>query len=480
MMPDPRVSRAVHSETPSSEHAHVPELRDIAPGVAVLDPGAGADTMAVLGAMMSRTGDLRQRWARLVADAQQEADARGEPLRWDYQNPPERIQAFLKANLAGYSHASIGSMAKSVFLFLSGFGWPGAWLLEDTPLFDGQEVSTRAVRGELTLGADGPGTVCRYAPPGLEELHAKWLAAYAAVADQAKGGGWKFDDARLLLPGTIGSGVVWTNDVRTIARLLDHIQGLGGPWTALAGQGYTGLDAVAPLTSAALARKKRPALQHWRVRPTVVTEAERAALVTDPGAGTVLRLADEAPLSRWTELLDETTPRSAPSQHLDPLWKRAPRFELRMRTTVAVARDWHRHRPVMPWTLAPCVDHQGDLVFAPWSQALDAVGALRADTNTVFRRLLSDAGDDRAAQWQALHALPFGALVEIRCVGTLPDLLYMLELRYTVQGANPEYRRQAESALEQLGAIVPAAVVTREHLTGVLAPKDGGAYQHPV
>jgi len=463
------------SDVPGSQ-----AFRDIAPGVAVLDPSVGADTMAVLGAMMSRTGDLRSRWDALLAAAQKDALASGVPFRWDYQNPPARIRSFLESNLAGYSHASIGSMAKSVFLFLSGFGWPSAWLLEDSPLFDGQEVSTRAVRGELTLGADGPGTVCRYASPGMEDLHAKWLEVYKTVADAATGGGWKYDDARLLLPGTVGSGVVWTNDVRTIARLLDHIQGLGGVWADLAQQGYVGLEALAPVTTQAMARRQRSALQQWAPTPRLLSDATYTAMAEDAGAGTHLTLADGERPGIWEELLEETTPREGPSRHLDPMWKRAPRLDFRLVTTVAVARDWHRHRPVMPWTLSPCVDTEGNLRFAPWSAALTdpATSELRAQTSSMYRRLLEEAGADRGLQWQALHSLPFGALVEIRCVGTLPDILYALELRYTVQGANPEYKRQAEVGLEQLAQCVPSRVVEREQLSGVLRPT--ASYEHPV
>lgn len=439
-----------------------PRLRPVTDGAWTLDPALGPDTLAVLGAMMSRAPDLGERLERLMAQVEADAVAEGRAVAaWDASCPPERIQKFLRDNLAGYGHASIGSMAQGVFLYLAGFGWPAAWLLLDTPLFDGQEVSTRAVAAGRIPGAEGPESVCRFAPPGLQELHAAWMTHYTAMAAMAQGGGWKFDDARLFLPGTTPTGVVWTQDARAIARHLDHLRSLGGVGAQAAELAYAALGAAAPLTTASIGHRPRAAQRSWIVRPVSARVSER------PEDGVSVMLAD-GPVSPaiWEGLVRMAGGRENTRSHLDRLWTQAPRIRLRLRTTVAVARDWHRHRPVMPWTMRVVTDASNQITFAPWALAGErASEALVRATTTAWERsggrtATTATGAPAPGAWDALHALPFGAVVELECVGTLPDVLYALELRATVQGANAEYRAQAESGLHQLARLLPEHVRT--------------------
>jgi hypothetical protein len=453
-------------------------------GVYVLDPRLGPDTMAVLGAMASRAPDLAKKIDRTFEQILAE-EGRTE---WDYENPPERIVSFIRENVQGYGHASIASMAKAVWMLLEGFGWPMAWLLEDTPLFDGQEISTRAVDATRIAGADGPGTLARLAPRELADLHLRWIQVYDQVKAEAKGGGWKYDDARVYLPGTVPTGVVFTQDVRAIARQLDHIRALGGACGELADMGYAALGRVSPVMAESIGGKRRRPLQNWRYD----VEAVRAADYARPESGVEVWAWDdadgEARKARWLELAEQIEPRTRPSTYLDPLWKLAPRFEVRIPCSVAVARDWHRHRPVMPWRLAVHTDQDtGHLLLAPW-YAMEArlpEGLLR-DTTDAFLQLRASASAEaleaparlpHPAEIAALHALPFGALVTLTCVGTLPDLLYMLEMRATSEGASPEYRAQARAALGRMCALIPREVLEAEQLDGVLRQNVGA---HPI
>lgn len=439
-------------------------FRRVRDGVAVLDPSVGADTMAVLGAMMSRAPDLGRKIDRVLADILTEEGIES----WSYDAPPERIARFLLDNVAGYGHASIASMAKSIFIYLEGFGWPSAWLLEDFPLFDGQEVSTRAVKATQIPGRNGPGTVCRYAPDGLDELHAQWLAEYATAAANATTGNWKFDDSRVFLPGTIPTGVVITQDVRAIARHFDKIRALGGTFEQLADQGYAGLETLAPITTQSVGHRPRRPESSWRVG-----RVDHEVFDLTPNRAVRVRLHDADPgPDAWEAMLREIPARPGPSTYLDARWAHAPRFHIEIYCSVAVARDFHRHRPMMPWTLDVVYGEDGKIAAAPWYGVRERVGSHLWDaTNTAFERLVGWGQDPETAirrGLEALHALPFGTLVRLQAVASLPALLYMLELRANAPGANAEYRSQARSGLEQLCDLLPPAVVEAEQIDGVL------------
>lgn len=423
--------------------------------VYIMNPAVGADTMAVMGAKMSRAPDLRVRWEDLV----QQVDG-----EWDFRSPPKPVRDFLEMNLAQYGHASIASMAKAVWVYVQGFGWPAAWLLEDFPLFDGQEVSTRAVDAAKIPGKHGPGSVCAYAPEGLGELHRTWMELYAQERAKAGKGGWKYDDARVYLPGTIPTGVVITNDVRAIARQMDYIRALGGDWEKLAEQVMVGVSAAAPVTAQSVGWRNRQAPGHWRFgirrwSDTKDMTPEQVVALTQHDTGGTFQRPNGA------------LPRPHARSYLDPLWREAPRLRVRMLCTVACARDWHRHRPVMPWRLSVVLDKKDQIVLAPWYHMGEKVPSeLIARTSEAFVRAGGLEGDFRA-----LHALPFGALVELTAVGTLPEVLYMLELRATAEGANPEYKAQALEAIRQLCQLVPEDVVREDQLNAALL-RDSGHY----
>lgn len=435
-------------------------LHPVAPDVDVLDPGVGPDTMAVFGAMASRAPDLAAKIDQTIARILAEEGL----TEWSFENPPKRIREFLSSNVAGYGHASIAAMAQGVCTLVKGFGWPAAWLLLDYMSFDGQELSTRAVDALKVPGTAGPGTPCRYAPAGLESLHTQWLALYAAAKERPSTipdpGQWKYDDARLFLPGTVPTGVVVVDDARSFAKHLDHMTALGGVGAAVAEQAYQGLEYAAPLTTASIGHRTRKAHAHWGIETAKLVNLTPT---TPPDFLTVCRLWDDTSEGRWRDVAMAAEPRPKASTHLDPTWRIAPRFSFNTVCTVATARDWHRHRMVMPWNLAVC-EQDGAIAMAPWSKLNEyASPELLAETNATYQAL--KAGGDA---WAALHALPFGALVMVSCVGTLPDLLYMLELRATAPGANFEYRAQARAGIAQLCRQVPQWIVERESLDGVI------------
>lgn len=431
-------------------------LIDVRDGVKVLDPSVGADTMAVLGAMMSRAPDLAVRYDQLVEHMGAQD--------FDLSDPPKKVQNFLQKYLGEYNHASIGSMAKAMWIYLYGFGWPEAWLLEDFPLFDGQEVSTRAVDSAEIPGRQGPGTPCLMAPEEFDSLHQAWMKLFNEAKDEDPSG-YAFDEVRGLLPGTTPSGVVLTQDVRAVARHFDRIHALGGVYEELADRGYSGLERLAPETTRAVAHKDRAIPAHWRLDTNYQNIPEQM----QAQEGMWVEAWGNPDPTRWKMVAEGLEPRKEARSYLDPGWKRAPRFRVRLTCSVAVARDWHRHRPPMPWQLSVVVDEGGDPVLAPWYGCHQTVpGQLWQKTCEAFGSWMEQASHNPDAGWRALHALPFGSLVQLHSVCTLPELVYMLELRATAPGANPEYRNQARAGIEQLCEIVPQEIVERESLDGAL------------
>lgn len=391
---------------------------------------ADADTRAVLGAKTSRARDIETRVDALFC--------KGSAPQWGA--PSEAVCTFLEDNIAGYNHASIGDMAE-VWAHIKGVGWPAAWLLQDSPLFRGQEVSTRAI--DMTR----VGSMCLGAPEKLQELHDRWVSLFQTLrAKKGSESGYKFDDVRWALPGTLPAGVTVTMDVRQATRQLEEIEGLGGAYADMAEQLHAAYAVYAPTSHAALRKGPRqPSVLWTHLEPLTKTNM---MVLEDCGKDNTVNIA-------FTQTSSNTAswPGREARQHLDKVWNFLGTFHVKIRCSVAAARDWHRHRAVMPWRIRPMLDFAGELIWSPFYDMSEAPPELLNDTSAAFRRLhCTDT------PWDSLYALPFGAAVELECNATLPYLLYMLELRYSATGANFEYKEQARQGLVELHRVLSCAV----------------------
>jgi len=393
-----------------------PELKQVSEHVYICM--ADADTRAVMGAKTSRVRDFETRW---------DSDRLAVEHTWG--DAADDFKTFLRQNLAGYGHASIAEMAE-LFVHVKNVGWPMAWLLEDYPLFRGQEVSTRAINMAKS------GRMCLGAPESLRPLHEQWLAVFNELNETiVAGGGYKFDQIRWALPGTLPAGVTMTGDVRSVVRHLEQIEGMGDAYAEIAQLLLEGAAAYAPETVGAARKGPRKPELDW---------AETRSKYMRPDQ----RDADGAYVSclyRCNRDIRACRPRTA-VEHLDRRWAHVGLFQFEVFCSVAAARDWHRHRAVMPWTLEvptgslrrASAKYYPMLHDSKYDELWDA-------TESAYQELA------RSAQpWEALYALPFGAMIKLTCTATLPALLYMLELRASASGANFEYKDQAIQGLIQL------------------------------
>lgn len=409
-------------------------FREVSPDVYVCI--ADADTRAVMGAKTSRAPDLAKRWEELM-EASDWDD-------WEWGHPPEAIKAFLDKNLKEYMHSSIAEMAE-VFVHGRRMGWPSTWLITDNPLFVGQEVSTRAV--DMTKG--DLAEPCKYSDPRLANIHARWVDLFNYLCKTyVSGRGYKFDDVRWAMPGTSQTGITICNKVRDGVRNLEQIQGMGGVWADMAGELLEGFKSYAPRSTDAVMRGPRAPKSTWK--PEIYEE--------NVGLPPDITLA----MTRHMWHRGGMPDREKSNTYLDPIWSYFGQFKITIRCSVAAARDWHRHRACMPWQLRVPMDEFEQLIPSHHYDMSELPDQLWRDTSAMFLEL------HKEDEWQALHALPFGAVVELTGLASLPDLLYMLELRYSSDGANAEYKAQAKEGLENLAYLLGPSIAGRLNILGCI------------
>lgn len=420
------------------------------------------DERAVLGAKTSRTADVEKKLDGLIADA-------------------GGVKAFLDLNYGGYGHGSIGTMADGLFLHVRKVGWPFAWFLQDHPLFVGQETSTRAV--DLTKQG-----YARTAPDDvrLRQVHETLLELFAEekALDDARGG-YRYDSYRGLLPGTIATAVTYCTNVRVGMRHLNQMKHtLGETFQAPIDDLIAGVYRLAPHGAKNARSNPVPTQRLWRwdLRYLDATRDVEDDIATPASLRGHVRLT---PLTKRKDVCELPARDPERLTYLDPVWSNHRRFELRFLCTLAAARDWHRHRPAMPWEVRVVFSSMGQAMtprvhFVTPEHLRHHAPAL-ADCAKLITGVFH-TGDPYAR----LHALPFCTLVEMTCEVDIRNLLYMLELRYGSSGANAEYKLQALEGLvrlhnaldrEERAKVLPLASVKREdiELLGGCARPDAPA-----
>jgi hypothetical protein len=136
--------------------------------------------------------------------------------------------------------------------------------------------------------------------------------------------------------------------------------------------------------------------------------------------------------------------------YADPWTNRETRVFLDIDCSIAVARDWHRHRTLYPWSMSLALDNEGFIQIArdyqPKSDyAKEQFQVTLKRSTDLYKKFMGQGDVQRAAL-----ALPLGTRVHISGSGGFRDVKYTLELRAFAHGANFEYKRQAESALKIL------------------------------
>lgn len=437
-----------------------------------------------------------------------------------------KVQKFFDDFVGKYGHSSILELVGGQAVFSEGISWFTAWLLFDSPLCAGQEFSTRAVQhkdwpmarecndeyhdsttppippidydsGGIQIHSDGvtPGYHASAYNEALRNLHERWFEVFLAevawwkaeftsacptcagaggACDPCKGTGKKhpsadkepfrpaLDRARWALPGTISTGCAHTTSIRERSRVIRDGSLLAQAGGSKGAAKYVWEDIREAYVAAF------PGLSGMGLREAVYGTDSKipghlASVFSDAPDGPDVEVE-----TAYTTGLSDVKPfkRDHDKAYLDPLANTLFRVNLAIRCSLAVARDWHRHRTFYPWhlqvvrealsprrvyveatnrseplpyTLGPIlIDHH----YGPCSDLAKAkLPELLLRSTKVFDDFMAKGDVNRAAL-----ALPLGTRVRIRGQGGLRDGVYVQELRQFAHGANFEYKDQAEQA----------------------------------
>ena len=417
-------------------------LREPRPGVFVFDHCVTPEARAMFCAMVSRlpSGGIAQRYKEVVDAAGEEC---GEDVLTQYPLHP-RVQRFFDEFVGKYGHSSILELTGSPAIVVEGVSWLTAWLLFDSPLVAGQEFSTRAVRfKDWPMAREAEGN------PVLEALHRDWLEVFEAevawwtehLSDpanrQALGIGDKepfrpaLDRARWALPGTIATGAAFACHMRDRARTLRDAATV----------------APHPLWDdiAAAYRDAVPGIAAYGLRESVHGESNTPAhldfLLTHPGSGELSLSIVEV----WTDFIAHRRKRK--NSYADPIFNAVVRVTVNIPCSLAVARDWHRHRTLYPWSMS-IVAHPTTGIGI--HSAYEPKSALGKERTPELLRRSHEASENASGLFNSALCYPLGTEVAVSASGGLRDVLYMLELRGNTHGANFEYKEQALKLLDWL------------------------------
>jgi hypothetical protein len=450
-------------------------LHEPASGTITLDHRLTPEVRAMLAAMVSRSpvGGMKQRYAEVVEAAGDEEALTTYPLH-------PKVQEFFDQFVGKYGHSSIMELTGSPTVGVEGISWFTAWLLFDSPLVAGQEFSTRAVRYKdwpmarecltgdrkytpVDLGASGVAHFYLEQPDAdLKALHEAWLEAFEAevawwqkhLADPANRAALNIGDkepfrpaldrARWALPGTFATGAAFASNVRERARAIRDAQSVNKTPTPV----WADIESAYRAASPGIAKYglKEAVVGVERNLPghlASILEPVSGVLDSD-GVEVTLRICDWNPVEGV-----QPYARNQDLSYADPWFNRQVRVRLRIECSLAVARDWHRHRTLYPWHLGVVVtdgEISLDRRYEPKSDlAIERTPKLLRRSRDLYKKFLELGDKERAAL-----ALPMGSKVVVSGAGGLRDVLYALELRATAHGANFEYQQQAVSAMWDL------------------------------
>lgn len=386
-----------------------------------------------------------------------------------------------------YGHSSILELTGSPAVFTENISWYTAYLLFDDPLNIGQEFSTRAVRHkdwpmarecyakdteqgflsdfhteeEVAAAPWGDPTFTPH--PVLKGLHEDWFEVFEAEVDA-----WKtylsdadvraslgiadkepfrpaLDRARCTIPGTISTGCCHTGNVRTRSRILRD-----GLLLAQRGKALAPIQVWEGIREGY--RQAMPALADMGLREAVYGDSSRIPVhmnvldVEDRPEDVVVKLHLT---KNFLHPLTDSRPQGQRS-YLDPIWNQIGRVDITFDCSLAVSRDWHRHRTMYPWSLDLVRDADGLIQLHHMYELKSDIG--KAKVKDLLKRSTEafDAFMKEGNQMQAMLCLPLGTKVRMSGQAGLRDAVYMLELRAHAAGANFEYKDQALRAIDLL------------------------------
>ncbi|HEX8946759.1 MAG TPA: FAD-dependent thymidylate synthase [Candidatus Paceibacterota bacterium] len=403
--------------------------------VFVLDVGAtiSPEAQAMLAALHSRSpGGIRNHLAVL---AEKGADK------------------FMSTFYVGYGHKSIGDNANAS-VFIEGVSMLAAKAIQDFPLYNGQEVSTRYVNFSEQRFIDPVGSEESHALlenlrafylQGLEELLPVLRERFPRAADENEAVYEKaiaaraFDTMRAFLPAGASTNLAWVGELRQFA---DRIP-------VLRHHPLAEIRAIADATEKALLKAFPSSFSDKRYEATeeYLDQCGKAyTYFDDPECPDFALVRDDINRDRLGEFADALSTRPNNKTELPQQIRECGMAEFRFLLDFGSFRDIQRHRAVtirMPLLTA---DHG----FEPWY-----LGELPADLRKRAEAMLAahvesvkKLGIDKET---AQYYLPMGFRTAVRLTGDLRALTYLVELRAT-RFVHPTLRaraRQMASALTE-------------------------------
>jgi thymidylate synthase ThyX len=383
--------------------------------IVILDPGAilTPEATSMLQALHSRSVGGISEHLKVLAE-------RG----------PEK---FMSTYYVGYGHKSIGDCGFAT-VFIEGVSMLAAKAIQDSPLYNGQEASTRYIDFAAQPFIDPVNTNASNAV--LETWRTFYLAAVAEMkkalpSRYPRGDGEKettydkaiaaraFDICRGFLPAGASTNLAWTTTLRQFAdRILTLRHHPLSEVREIAEKLEDALIATYP--SSFNTEKKR----YEKTEAYLATSTERyyhhdsacpeIALVHDG--------IDRAGLAPYRELLSARPPKTELPKWLGAYGQAAFAFTL----DFGSFRDLQRHRAVtqrMP-LLTP------DLGFHPWYLE-ELTPTLHTSAEGLIGAQLAAARALTSDTTLRQYYLPMGLLISNRLSGDLPALTYLVELRAT-------------------------------------------------
>jgi thymidylate synthase ThyX len=339
------------------------------------------------------------------------------------------IANFLLKNLCNYGHASIAEMSFPT-IFIKNIGWVSSWILEDDPLFIGQEVSTRAVYKNILF-------------PCIEFNNAFYqdFMFFKNIFDELKNNninkkGYKFDNIRWALPGGFSSGVVLNMNSRILNRVICRIKSLKWFNKNIYKNISLGFNECCKYVSKSLKKKSKKYSKLWD-KLDIINNIDPITLNTKP-------IEFDFSLFNLNKCLNFLTKKIfQKKEYLDKFFNYFGVIKIKIYCSLAAARDWHRHRSLMPWKLNLITKTNNQFFISPMYN----IDFFNNKLSIFFKqnKILKKTID-----YYDLYRLPMGTACLLEGIGYLPDIIYSLKLRSESDGANFEYKKQASYGLDVL------------------------------
>lgn len=300
--------------------------------------------------------------------------------------------------------------------------------------------------------------------PKLKELHDLWLTIFEHEVEAWKGffsdadnrAAYGIQDkepfrpaldrARWAIPGTIATGCAHTGHLRERSRVLRD--GLLLAQKSNAPSAVKVWEDIRDCYSQAA-----PGLAHMGLREAVYdADTSRLPLHLDWNDFTVGD-RDEVmvALNGWTTVdfreEDWSGRVKGERAYLDPAYNRMAQVWTSIRCSLAVARDWHRHRTMYPWEMKLVTDDKRTLTIHPAYEVKSEFGKANLTKALEMASALYWEFVGHGNDYLSMLCLPLGTQVELTGQAGLRDAVYCFELRRDAHGANFEYKAQATAAI---------------------------------